>query len=107
MDNFAALNLLDELSTNIDTLTTALQPLLSSPIQNTANTLPLLDRAKLYTFSTYAIESLLFSYIRLSGTAADARAHPIFTELKRVQQYMQKMKAAENPNYGKRSESIR
>jgi exosome complex protein LRP1 len=106
MDNSAALSLLDDLTTNIDDLTTSLQPLLSPPIQTTASTLPLFEKAKLYTLSTYAIESLLFSYIRLNASSssaeADARTHPVFTELKRVQQYMQKIEAAENPNYGRR-----
>jgi exosome complex protein LRP1 len=105
MDNSTALDLIDELSTNIDTLTSAIEPLLKTPIQATALSLPLIDKAKLYTLSTYAIESILFSFLRLnssSANGADAKAHPVFTELKRVQQHMQKIEAAESPDHGKR-----
>ncbi|TVY28859.1 Exosome complex protein [Lachnellula hyalina] len=57
--------------------------------------LPLLDKAKLYTLVTYAIESLLFSYLRLHGIKA--REHPVFTELTRVKQYFDKIKMTETP----------
>jgi len=50
---------LDNLDTDIEKLEEALTPLLED-LGDTASKLPLLDRAKLYTLSAYAIESLLF-----------------------------------------------
>jgi exosome complex protein LRP1 len=99
MDNSAASDLLDDLTTNIDTLTTTLQPVLSQSIHETASSLPLLDTAKLYTLTTYAIESILLAYERLhvASNPDEAHAHPILAELKRVQHSMQKIAAAENP----------
>lgn len=91
--------LIGNLSGEIDDLESALAPLLTTPITSLTTTLPILDKSKLYVLSTYAIESLLFSYIRLSG--ADARSHPVFTELARVKQYFDKIKNAENPQTAK------
>jgi len=85
--------LLSDLSSQITSLESSLTPLLSAPISTTASTLPLLDKAKLHVLTTYAIESLLFSSLRLSGV--DAKAHPVFTELARVRQYFGKIKAVE------------
>lgn len=84
---------LDDLTTSIDTLTSTLQPLLSTPLSTTTSKLPLLDKAKLYVLATYALESLLFSSLRLSGV--DAKAHPVFEELARVKGYFGKIKKAE------------
>ncbi|PKS09364.1 hypothetical protein jhhlp_003978 [Lomentospora prolificans] len=85
---------LDKLEANLDMLEDAIKPLLEN-ISNSSQ-LPLVDRAKLYTLTNYALESLLFSSLRLQG--ADALNHPVFTtELKRVKQYFAKIEAAENP----------
>jgi len=92
--------LLDDLSENIDDLETAIKPLLSQPISTLSSKLSPLEKAKLYTWLTYTIETILFSHIRLNGTE-DPKSHPVFTELRRVQQYMQKVQQAENP-VGKR-----
>lgn len=73
---------LDDLESQIDDLTTALQPLTAQPLLTTASTLPLLDKAKLYILLSYAIESLLFQSLLTSGV--DAKAHPIFVELARL-----------------------
>lgn len=90
---------IDSLSSDLDTLEEALAPLLNTPITTLSAPLPLVDKAKLYTLSTYAIESLLFSYVRLTG--ADAKTHPVFAELARTKTYFDKIKRAEDPNYGK------
>jgi exosome complex protein LRP1 len=55
--------------------------------------LPLLDKAKLYVHIVYAIESILFTYLRLNGVKA--KEHPVFYELTRVREYFAKIKAAE------------
>jgi uncharacterized repeat protein (TIGR03833 family) len=93
--------LLEELGDNIDDLETALEPLLRTPISTLSKNLAPLERAKLLTWLTYAIETILFSHIRLNGTE-DPKSHPVMTELKRIQQYMQKVQQAENPAAGKR-----
>ncbi|KIW07903.1 uncharacterized protein PV09_01813 [Verruconis gallopava] len=100
MDTSAASDLVDDLSANIDELTAALQPLITKPIDSTASTFALpIDKAKFYALSTYAIGSILHSYERLSAASnpQEYRSHPVMTELKRVQQYMQKIDAIENP----------
>lgn len=85
--------LVANLSTNIDSLAASLTPLLTTPLATSTSKLPLLDKAKLYVLTTYAIESLLFSYLRLNGT--DAKSHPVFQELTRVKHYFEKIKAVE------------
>lgn len=85
--------LVDNLSANIDDVEEILAPLINTALSASTSKLPLLDKAKLYTLVTYAIESLLFSYLRLNGL--DAKTHPVFAELTRVKQYFEKIKLAE------------
>jgi exosome complex protein LRP1 len=110
MDSNTLEPLLNALDDNIDDLEEALAPLLNAPISDTASKLPLLDKAKLYVMTTYAIESLLFcmcfqtrhrislttalAYLNLNGVKA--KEHPIFTELTRLKQYYEKLKLAEH-----------
>lgn len=84
---------LESLSTSISSLNQALSPLLSQPHSTLTSSLPLLDKAKLHILTTYAIESLLFSALTLSGV--DAKEHPVYRELTRVRQYFDKIKEAE------------
>lgn len=86
-------SLVEDLSENIDDLETALSPLLKTALSASTSKLPLLDKAKLYVLATYAIESLLFSALRLNGV--DAKTHPVFQELSRVKEYFAKIKIAE------------
>lgn len=102
-----------KLEAQLDNLEACLEPLLEN-LSGNASQLPLVDRAKLYTLTNYALESLLFcelafydvvvriiangliAGLRLQGS--DALTHPVFTtELKRVKQYFSKIEAAENP----------
>ncbi|KAI9819194.1 MAG: hypothetical protein M1827_007350 [Pycnora praestabilis] len=85
--------LLDEFDDNIDELEETLEPLLRAALSETAAKLPLLDKAKLYILVTYAIESILFSFLRLNGVRA--KNHPVFRELTRVKQYFDKIKHVE------------
>lgn len=89
------MELLEQLDDEVDDLEEALAPILKAGLAGTASKLPLLDKAKLYVLVTYAVESLLFSYLRLNGV--NAREHPVFQELTRVKQYFDKIKVAENP----------
>lgn len=50
---------LDKLEAQLDNLETCLEPLLEN-LSGHASQLPLVDRAKLYTLTNYALESLLF-----------------------------------------------
>lgn len=93
MDTTTLAPLLSSLSSSIDDLEDSLAPLLTTPLSQTASKLPLLDKAKLHVLTTYAIESLLFSYLSLNGV--NAKTHPIFTEIMRVKQYSEKIKLAE------------
>ena len=85
--------LVDTLASNIDDAEESLASLINTALSASTSKLPLLDKAKLYTLVTYAIESLLFSYLRLNGL--DAKTHPVFAELSRVKQYFEKIKTAE------------
>ncbi|KAL7790770.1 Sas10/Utp3/C1D family protein [Trichoderma ceciliae] len=84
----------ERLGYQLDKLEDALEPLLGN-LSQMASQLPLLDRAKLFSLTAYAIESLLFSSMKVQGI--DAQNHAVYTELKRVQQYFAKIKAAEEP----------
>ena len=49
--------LVDELKGNIDDLEESLAPLLKTSLSQSTSKLPLLDKAKAYVLTTYAIES--------------------------------------------------
>ena len=85
---------LDHLASDIEDLEESLTPILNAALSASTSKLPLLDKAKLYVLATYAIESLLFSYIRLNGV--EAKSHPVFRELARVKQYFDKIKTVES-----------
>jgi len=94
MSTANVLALLEQLEDRIDDLQDNLEPLLSNALSSTTKKLPLLDKAKLYSVIVYAIESLLFSYLKTNGVAV--KDHAVFTELTRVKQYFAKIQEAEN-----------
>lgn len=65
MDTPSLLPQVEALADNIDDLEDALGPLLQSALSSHASKLPLLDKAKLYTLVTYAVESILFCMLWL------------------------------------------
>ncbi|KAK3394098.1 Sas10/Utp3/C1D family-domain-containing protein [Podospora didyma] len=85
---------LGKLDTDLDELRDALKPLLGD-IADVSSKLPLLDKAKLYVLVSYAIESLLFSALRLNEV--ETKNHAIFSELTRVKQYFDKIQKLEVP----------
>ncbi|KAM7189769.1 Sas10/Utp3/C1D family domain containing protein [Naviculisporaceae sp. PSN 640] len=85
---------LEQLDGDLDQLEAALEPLFGD-IGDISSRLPLLDKAKLNVLTCYAIESILFSSLRLNGV--DAKNHAIFTELTRIKQYFEKIKKIETP----------
>src|SRR5258708_35270816 len=93
MDTAELHSLVENLTSNVDDLEESLAPLLKTALSHNTSKLPLLDKAKLYVLATYAIESILFSCLRLNGV--DAKSHPVFQELARVKEYFGKIKTAE------------
>ncbi|POS87718.1 hypothetical protein EPUL_000313, partial [Erysiphe pulchra] len=93
MDCTKVLDLLENLDDEIDELEESMAPLLKNTLSQVASKFPVLDKAKLYVLITYAIESLIFSYLRLNGVKA--QEHPVFLELTRVKNYFGKIKQAE------------
>ncbi|KAK6354925.1 hypothetical protein TWF696_004054 [Orbilia brochopaga] len=85
---------LDDLEDGLDEISKDLKPLLEENLPKNAAMLPLFDKAKLYIMTTYALESLLWSYLDLSGAATPN--HPIMKELTRVRQYFQKIRDIES-----------
>ncbi|PUU75671.1 hypothetical protein B9Z19DRAFT_933015, partial [Tuber borchii] len=103
MDSSTALELLDLLDEQIDDLKPAIEPLLKDTISGAAMQLPVVDKAKLYVLTSYVLESLLFSYLKLNNT--DLKSHAIMSELARVRSYMTKIKEAQ-PNMHRREMTI-
>ncbi|KAL2209265.1 Sas10/Utp3/C1D family protein [Sarocladium strictum] len=93
---------LERLDDQIDDLEDTLEPLLKN-LEDLSSQLPLLDKAKLFSLTAYAIESMLFSSLRIEGS--EAQNHAVYGELKRIQQYFAKIKAAEEP-VGQRSTTV-
>ena len=60
METIDLVPLIESLDDNIDDLEEALEPLVKAALSDTAGKLPLLDKAQLYVFVTYTIESILF-----------------------------------------------
>jgi exosome complex protein LRP1 len=60
MDPANLLPLLEQLDGDVDDLEEALRPILESPVSETSNKLPVLDKAKFHVLVTYALESLIF-----------------------------------------------
>ncbi|KAK0717058.1 hypothetical protein B0T26DRAFT_608631, partial [Lasiosphaeria miniovina] len=85
---------LDQLDSGLIELQNVLKPLLGD-IADVSSKLPLLDKAKLYVLVSYAIESLLFSSLRLNEV--ETKNHAIFSELTRVKQYFNKIQKLETP----------
>lgn len=63
METSDLLPLLEQLDDNVDDLEESLQPFLDRSLIGTSKKLPVLDKAKLYVLTTYALESLLFCKI--------------------------------------------
>ncbi|KAF3318375.1 hypothetical protein TWF173_007789 [Orbilia oligospora] len=85
---------LDDFEDSVDAISETLKPLLEQNLPKHASRLPLFDKAKLYIITTYALETLLYTYLETSATpTAD---HPIMKELTRVRQYFQKIRDIES-----------
>ncbi|MCJ1314600.1 hypothetical protein MMC25_008282 [Agyrium rufum] len=96
-------SLIEDLEDSLDDLEEKLD-LLGGSTGEKAAKLPLLDRAKVFVLATYAIESLIFSFIKLHGT--DAREHPVYVELTRVKQYYEKLGEVESTDHQRSRASL-
>ena len=95
MDSEHFLSLLQDLDGTLDSLESALSPILNAPDLNSVTSkLPLLDKAKFHVLLSYAINSLLFSTLNLNSI--NPKAHAVSTELTRCKQYFDKIAMAEN-----------
>jgi exosome complex protein LRP1 len=93
MDSSDVKELVEDMSGSIDDLEASLAPLLNVTLSSSTSKLPLLDKAKLYVLATYAIDSVLFSYLRLNGQ--NIKDHPVVQEIMRVRSYFNKIKEVE------------
>jgi len=87
--------LLETLSSRLSETESSLSVLLdgSASLSEAVESLPVLDRAKFFVTLAYAIDSLIFCYIRTKG--ASFKDHPVMQELERVKNYIRKVNAAE------------
>lgn len=60
MDTDQVMNMVNLLDDQVDDIEEALAPLLKSALQDIAAKLPVVDKARLYVLTTYAIDSLVF-----------------------------------------------
>ncbi|KAL8930519.1 MAG: hypothetical protein Q9208_000703 [Pyrenodesmia sp. 3 TL-2023] len=104
MDTIDQVPLLEALDEDIDGLEEALAPLTKGTLVDAASRLPLLDKAQLYVLVTYAVETILFSHLRLNGI--NAKEHAVFSELTRVKQYFEKIQNVENAGSKRESLSV-
>jgi exosome complex protein LRP1 len=93
MDSSDVKELVEDMTASIDDLEASLAPLLNASLSSSTSKLPLLDKAKLYVLATYAIDSVLFSYLRLNGQ--NVKDHPVVQEIMRVRSYFNKIKEVE------------
>jgi len=93
MDSSDVKELVEDMTASIDDLEASLAPLLNATLSSSTSKLPLLDKAKLYVLATYAIDSVLFSYLRLHGQ--NVKDHPVVQEIMRVRSYFNKIKEVE------------
>ncbi|KAF3917875.1 hypothetical protein ABW20_dc0107376 [Dactylellina cionopaga] len=94
---------LDDFEDNTEAIQETLKPLLEQNLPKHASMLPLMDKAKLYIMTTYALESLIFSYLETSSIPT--ANHPIMKELTRVRQYFQKLREIESKDSEKAKET--
>ncbi|KAK8864301.1 hypothetical protein IAR55_001548 [Kwoniella newhampshirensis] len=86
---------LASLTSSLDTLEKAFKPLESSPWSETISALPTLERAKMDVLVSYAINDLIWVYLKTKGI--DPEKHDVSAELERIKAYYAKVRAVEEP----------
>ncbi|KAK9472445.1 uncharacterized protein V1510DRAFT_417537 [Dipodascopsis tothii] len=88
-----------ELASQISQLETKLAAILDGGINEHTSSQDAIERAKTCTVLLYSLTSMLFSALKVSG--ADTTNHPVMTDIRRVQDYMAKIKNAEEVAAGR------
>ncbi|KAM0789040.1 hypothetical protein ACM66B_003105 [Microbotryomycetes sp. NB124-2] len=86
---------LDELSTSLTSLESALEPLLATSFEELSSSLEPLQKARLDVMTSYMVHDLIWVYLRTAGL--DPNTHPVMLELGRMKGYFDKFKHAEQP----------
>tara|TARA_B110000208_G_C11716531_1_gene411279 strand:- start:133 stop:888 length:756 start_codon:yes stop_codon:yes gene_type:complete len=81
------------ISSQLEGVRAHLKPLLQLPIQTTLTTMPPIERARLQVAVGFAVNALMFIYLKTKGE--NPSEHPVKKELDRVRAYLKKMKSAE------------
>ncbi|CAK9783758.1 hypothetical protein CC85DRAFT_289578 [Cutaneotrichosporon oleaginosum] len=84
---------LRDFSVSLDTLESALAPLLARPLAETRDALGTIERAKLDVLIAYTINNLVWMYLKTRGIDPDT--HGVAPELERVKTYYAKVRDAE------------
>ena len=86
---------LDAFDISLHNIELTLKPFLKVPINDIREKIDdPLENAKLDLMTTYAINSLFWAYLTTQGI--NSKQHPVKNELKRIKEYMVKLKAAED-----------
>ncbi|KAK9767712.1 hypothetical protein K7432_002278 [Basidiobolus ranarum] len=84
---------MNQLEASLSKIQAHLEPLLSSPLNETIGKLPVMDRCKLEVMVAYAINTLFWIYLKTQGVPPSD--HPVMKELERIRGYIQKIKETE------------
>ncbi|KAJ2770315.1 hypothetical protein IWQ56_002210 [Coemansia nantahalensis] len=82
----------DQLAAAVEQVHAALGPVLSQPLGDILPKLTLIQRCELEALVAYSIHTLFWIYLKVNGVPP--KAHPVMTELQRVQRYMEKINRA-------------
>ncbi|BGO98787.1 Exosome complex protein [Rhodotorula toruloides] len=84
---------LDTLSTSLDSLETALEPLLAKPFDEVLADQDPLVQARLQVLTSYMVHDLIWVYLKTAGI--EPSTHPVMQEIERLKGYFGKLKSAE------------
>ncbi|KAK9247513.1 hypothetical protein V1506DRAFT_532134 [Lipomyces tetrasporus] len=87
------LPLIEDLEKEMSELETSLKPITDKGVGDYLNEMAPIDKAKAYMLSLYALNSTIFSTLKMGEL--DASHHPVMNDIRRVQTYMAKIKNAE------------
>ncbi|BGP31436.1 hypothetical protein JCM10296v2_003200 [Rhodotorula toruloides] len=81
------------LSTSLDSLETALEPLLAKPFEEVLADQDPLVQARLQVLTSYMVHDLIWVYLKTAGI--EPSTHPVMQEIERLKGYFGKLKSAE------------
>ncbi|OCF36762.1 hypothetical protein I316_01358 [Kwoniella heveanensis BCC8398] len=95
-DEFNPATTLSALTKSLDVLENALKPLQTQEWSSTLEELSTLERAKMDVLASYAVNDLIWVYLKLKGI--DPEKHDVSAELDRIKTYYAKVRAVEEPD---------